>query len=614
MNHLQDIVENYLKTREPYAIQIDGKWGVGKTYYIKKYLIPKLKDKNYVVYFSIYGYDSLEQIKNDLLSNIISELHPSSRHINNLIKKNEGLFDLVNKLGNERLKSFSSISYILFNLLQEKYYTPELTDKSKSLIIFIDDLERVSRSIQLSDLLGFIGAELLDKLQCKVIILSNSSEIKRSYLLKKIKEKTISRTIEFNYDISFIENEIFKKSKNEFIQKNSSWICDILKIIHQKEEQGINLRILNSIIENYIFIEEELKEEIEKTISIEDQEDVKKSIFLNLFVITNEYKLGTISSNNMTILSDLQLNINKLNMINIDGSSDTEKIVESISEKYHHKTTSFENYIYYSKNITNFVLTGYLEANNYSEEWKSHFRPNTVESPLAKVNKLNNFRNMTDLELEKLQLSILEDIQNYKYDLDDLITAYGQLEQFKDMELFFLPENYIRAIEEHFIQLYKQLDDDDILTRHEVYTNHRIDLKTKNPELVTKLKKIDEEVNMKNSMAFLEGIFEENYYDYFTLAQRVLNNSDLDLYQIMIENNFVERYIVINQNKSDHLSSIIRGGRFPGKKNQDTIKKFRDDIFDAYKNDSLGKIDTFNIKQLLDELDSEIERYSIIPD
>ncbi|EGP5595485.1 chromosomal replication initiator DnaA, partial [Enterococcus faecium] len=35
MNHLQDIVENYLKTREPYAIQIDGKWGVGKTYYIK---------------------------------------------------------------------------------------------------------------------------------------------------------------------------------------------------------------------------------------------------------------------------------------------------------------------------------------------------------------------------------------------------------------------------------------------------------------------------------------------------------------------------------------------------------------------------------------------------
>lgn len=35
MEHLEEIIRNYLRTEEPYALQIDGDWGVGKTYYVK---------------------------------------------------------------------------------------------------------------------------------------------------------------------------------------------------------------------------------------------------------------------------------------------------------------------------------------------------------------------------------------------------------------------------------------------------------------------------------------------------------------------------------------------------------------------------------------------------
>lgn len=35
MEYVQDIIENYRTSEVPYALQIDGDWGVGKTYYIK---------------------------------------------------------------------------------------------------------------------------------------------------------------------------------------------------------------------------------------------------------------------------------------------------------------------------------------------------------------------------------------------------------------------------------------------------------------------------------------------------------------------------------------------------------------------------------------------------
>ncbi|EGO7571807.1 chromosomal replication initiator DnaA, partial [Enterococcus faecalis] len=46
MNNLTQIIDNYLQSEEPYALQIDGEWGVGKTYFIKNNVIDKLKEKN----------------------------------------------------------------------------------------------------------------------------------------------------------------------------------------------------------------------------------------------------------------------------------------------------------------------------------------------------------------------------------------------------------------------------------------------------------------------------------------------------------------------------------------------------------------------------------------
>lgn len=42
MNHLIQTINNYVNSDEPYALQIAGEWGIGKTYFIKENIIPNL--------------------------------------------------------------------------------------------------------------------------------------------------------------------------------------------------------------------------------------------------------------------------------------------------------------------------------------------------------------------------------------------------------------------------------------------------------------------------------------------------------------------------------------------------------------------------------------------
>lgn len=66
---------NYIESNSPYALLLDGKWGVGKTYYIINNIFPSLEQQQEydAVYISLYGCDSLKSIKlkieNEILGN-----------------------------------------------------------------------------------------------------------------------------------------------------------------------------------------------------------------------------------------------------------------------------------------------------------------------------------------------------------------------------------------------------------------------------------------------------------------------------------------------------------------------------------------------------------------
>lgn len=211
MNKMNQIIDNYMQTDEPYALQVDGAWGTGKTYYIKNHVINELKEKgNFPIYFSVYGYNNLNELKQDILYRVISELSSDKKVFSSITTMSKKFRKITNIWGDQRLSSISLISDWILESYNQLMLESSL---EKSIVVFIDDLERISEEISVKDLLGFILNELLEKLNCKVIILSNSNEIEKTDDFKKMKEKVIGRTINFAYEISEIERIILKKAE-----------------------------------------------------------------------------------------------------------------------------------------------------------------------------------------------------------------------------------------------------------------------------------------------------------------------------------------------------------------------------------------------------------------
>ncbi|MFR6600750.1 MAG: P-loop NTPase fold protein [Streptococcus sp.] len=66
MNYLTNAIDNYINSPEPYALQIDGSWGIGKTYFITNYAREITEINN--IYFSLYGYNDLETLKRTFIA------------------------------------------------------------------------------------------------------------------------------------------------------------------------------------------------------------------------------------------------------------------------------------------------------------------------------------------------------------------------------------------------------------------------------------------------------------------------------------------------------------------------------------------------------------------
>ncbi|MEI5995280.1 P-loop NTPase fold protein [Candidatus Enterococcus mansonii] len=526
MNNLTQVLDTYLQSEEAYALQIDGKWGVGKTYYVKNNVIGKLKKEgNYPVYFSVYGYTNLDNLKRELFYQIISVLGSNKNILASINKLNKKFKKFYNVLDASKLKSIGLIG----DWILESYNNAKL-DASVSnheIVIFIDDLERLSKEIDLKDLLGFILNDLLEKMKCKVIILSNNSEIPDPDF-KKIKEKVISRTVKFKYDMPTIEDMILKTSRNAFIRKFSSWIRGVLESQQaMNKKNGLNMRTLFSTIENFDFVESKLLENIDSLESDELKIKIKKSIFLNVFVITSEYKLGNLDENSFKLLSGLT---NTRYFSYYLDKGETKTIKERVIDQYHNQCKEFDDHIFYSTNINSFILFGYIDQNNYVKTWKDAFLPKSRE--IDNLDQLKAFRRCTDDELKVIQENILRDVENDKFDFKELIIVYGRLNQFEKMDLMFLDSNYSEIIESKLKELYYLNGKDEEIDLIDNFFMSGFDnIEREKPKLYEAFKQIDNKITEDKMKDFLDSLFTQNYEVLRSMKQSgfLLNSNILKL-------------------------------------------------------------------------------------
>lgn len=609
MQSLTQIIDNYLQSEEPYALQIDGEWGVGKTYFIKNNVIKKLKEKNnYSVYFSVYGFNNLNDLKRELFYQIISALSSNKNILASISKLNKKFKKFSNILDDSKLKSIGLIS----DWILESYNNAKLDSSvsKQSIVIFIDDLERVSKEIDLKDLLGFILNELLEKIKCKVIILSNNLEISNSEDFNKIKEKVISRTVKFKYDMSTIEDMILKTSRNTFIQEYSSWIRIVLESQQVViEKKGLNMRTLFSIIETFDFVESKLRKYI-NSIELDDLKiKIKKSIFLNIYVITSEYKLGNIDEESLKPLNGL---METRYFSYYLSKSETKTIKEKIIDQYHNQCEEFDDYIFYSRDISTYILTGYIDPSNYVSVWEKAFFPKSKE--ISNLDQLSNFRRLTDDELKVIQQNILKDVEEDKFDFKELITVYGQLNQFEKMDLIFLDSNYSEIIESKLIESYhaESVNEDmDLVDRF--FMSGFSNLEREKPKLLEEFKQIDNKIVEDKMKLFLDSLFNENHEVFHSLKQSgflIKNN----IFKAMLEADSISCYIVTDNNKADLLWQYINSEYLRISNAKDfhageieDIKLFLKRINSKSEKIRLGRIDHFKIKQLVESLKKLIE-------
>lgn len=220
---LLERLKNYLQIKETnYAILIDGDWGIGKTYFVKKNIdlllekAPEIR-KRYkgFIYISLYGIKETSRIDSRISSNILSR----SKIFKSLKNKTKSA---------EMISTLFKIPFINENAFND--VAMEFQNFNQYVLIF-DDLER--SDVPINELLGYIN-NLVESEQIKVIVVGNQTEIDVSRL---------SRNQELKYIFSFF----YKKMNNE--------ITDSKKNINKNEIKELTDKFFRES-EEYLIIKE----------------------------------------------------------------------------------------------------------------------------------------------------------------------------------------------------------------------------------------------------------------------------------------------------------------------------------------------------------------------
>lgn len=163
---------------------VDGDWGIGKTNLVQNYFE---QDSQYeLIYVSIFGRNSVKEIENTILMNLIprfkdvSELGGFSKFFGTVAT------DVAKKFVGVNIEDYIS-SFSIENIKSGK------KDNVKKVLCF-DDIERKSDLIKMKDMLGLIERASVN---FDVIVIANTKEFENNDLIvfNKYKEKVIDHVI-----------------------------------------------------------------------------------------------------------------------------------------------------------------------------------------------------------------------------------------------------------------------------------------------------------------------------------------------------------------------------------------------------------------------------------
>ncbi|WIW43925.1 hypothetical protein ML401_20655 [Bradyrhizobium sp. 62B] len=267
--HLLDYLGYYLSLTHPprYAVLVSGPWGVGKTYQVKRFLQRHQPQPQRLLYVSLYGLSTLDEIRDALF---------------------QAAYPL---LTGKPAKIFGSL--LTAGLKYAKVDTGgigvgDVIGFSADVYVF-DDLERYEGNK--STALGYIN-QFVEHEGAKVIIIANDKEIKAGEDYERRKEKLIGKVLEvqssFDEAFSAFVDLIDDKFTQTLFNENAEEVSSLYK-----QSTKDNLRILQQTMWDF--------ERVCKALTDEHRgnSDAMLMLLRLFFVLSFEFKSNQISADDL---------------------------------------------------------------------------------------------------------------------------------------------------------------------------------------------------------------------------------------------------------------------------------------------------------------------------
>lgn len=242
MRNIQSVFAGYLAKSTQHAIQITGRWGIGKTFMYKKVLEPlarstpsfnNAKKKYKPIYISLFGLKSIE----DIATKIVFEFYESTifkgYFKDSKNRKALKITESVLKIGLKGFLNFKRLGNANDYLTDIKDIGQNVLDTTELLVCF-DDLERKHSALSLEDMIGYINS-LVDE-NVKVLIITNEDKLVDNDKYPSLKEKIINITLAFDLDLEDVIANIRKERYsafsfyNDFLNDNVKMIVALTRV------------------------------------------------------------------------------------------------------------------------------------------------------------------------------------------------------------------------------------------------------------------------------------------------------------------------------------------------------------------------------------------------
>ncbi|UOG52501.1 KAP family NTPase [Leptospira noguchii] len=549
MNHISKIITNFVDIEKPeFALLINGKWGSGKTYFIKTEIAKNLIKKK-TIYISLNGLSGIDTISTRLLISYFS-ISETVNMGHDIVK---ALIDMAEsvpyvKTGSNILKGMASLANRIFS---------EKIDFTNSLIIF-DDLERISPNLNIIDVLGYINTNFIEHHNYSVILLCDENKISTKEGYQAAKEKVIGRTLEFQQSAEgFIDEYMLTRysASTEYLHFLQISREMILMLLLRAEEE--NIRTYNFIFDSFknifhIVYETELSEYLPS--------------LLQLFIsISIEFKRGLLVSANSKEFKGLE-NLEQ----NVTALMSQRSVLKSIKSEMPQKESPYYEIFYgkyiehseipwvFSKEIYTYILAGYYDQVKLLEELKRDHEKKEKEWNVQ-LRKLYDFRDLEIDELRETLLMINEFINAEKYEIAQLPNILHIISNINSIG--FLEFNYEQIknkieilIHEHLEKI-KATDSEVEVFRPEYYID------SKDPAIksaIEKIKEIESVTRKKNLTSKLKNFYaqlDDNQFYEFSKTYSSLRHEGL--FGLLNKYGYSSKIIELRNSGIHRFSSIL---------------------------------------------------------